>query len=233
MRRAAFYFLLVVGISTGVCAAEPFAVLENTSSPDGRYAFAWGAPEKYKIDWAALNRGETTALPNPADFADAVENYLVDLKAAKILATLRGAQAWRLPDGSHGNHRDLKVAWSPNGEFAVAIYSLKWQYESFQGFRITPAGVTTVEIGKPLETAWRQHLSTTTGERYKQRADSLAISFGELKAMENEGSFGVRALAEVPKSTGEDDAFEEKLVFTLQPQAEGKLSLEIRDIAKS
>ena len=232
MRRVAFCFLLVVGISAGVCAAEPFVVFENTSSPDGRYAFAWGAPEKYKIDWAALNRGEMTALPNPADFADAVENYLVDLKAGKILATLRGAQAWRLPDGSHGNHRDLQVAWSPNGEFAVAIYSLKWQYELFQGFRIAPEGVATVEIGKPLETAWRQHLSMTAGQRYKQRADSLAISFGELKATENEGTFGVRALAEVPKSASENDAFEEKLVFTLQPQAQGRLSLEIRDIAK-
>jgi hypothetical protein len=232
MCRAAFCFLLVVGISVGARAAGPFVVLENTSSSDGRYAFAWGAPEKYKIDWAALSRGEMTALPNPADFADAVENYLVDLKAGKILATLRGAQAWRLPDGSHGNHRDLEVAWSPNGEFAVAIYSLKWQYESFQGFRITPAGVATVEIGKPLETAWRQHLSTTAGQRYKQRADLLAISFGELKAMENDGSFGVRALAEIPKSASEDDAFEEKLVFTLLPGAEGKLSLKIRGFGK-
>ena len=50
--------------------------------------------------------------------------------------------------------------------------------------------------------------------------------------MENEGSFGVHALAEVPKSASKDDAFQEKLVFALQPQAEGKLSLEIRDIAK-
>ena len=232
MRRTAFCLLLVVGISAGVRAAAPFVVLENTSSPDGRYAFAWGAPEKYKVDWAALNRGETTVLPNPADFADAVENYLVDLKAGKILATLRGAQAWRLPDGSHGNHRDLEVAWSPNGEYAVAIYSLKWQYESFQGFRITSAGVATVDIGKPLETVWRQHLSKTAGQRYQQRADSLAISFGELKAMENEGGFGVRALAEVPKSASENDAFEERLVFTLQPRAEGKLSLEIRDLSK-
>jgi hypothetical protein len=232
MRRAAFCFLLAVGISADACVAGPFVVFENTSSPDGRYAFAWGAPEKYKIDWAVLNRGETTALPNPADFADAVENYLVDLKAGKILATLSGAQAWQLPDGSHGNHRDLQVAWSPNGEFAVAIYSLKWQYELFQGFRITPEGVAAIEIGKPLETAWLQHLSKTAGQRYQQRADSLAISFSELKPMENEGTFGVRALAEVPKSVSEDDAFEEKLVFTLQPQAEGKLSLEIRDLSK-
>ena len=80
---AAFCFLLVVGISVGARAAGSFVVLENTSSPNGRYAFAWSAPEKYKIDWAALSRGEMTALPNPADFADAVENYLVDLKAGK------------------------------------------------------------------------------------------------------------------------------------------------------
>ena len=232
MCRAAFCFLLVVGISAAARAGESFVVLENTSSPDGRYAFAWGAPEKYKIDWAALSRGEMTALPNPADFADAVENYLVDLKAGKILATLRGAQAWRLPDGTHGNHRDVEVAWSPNGEFAAAIYSLKWQYESFQGFRITPEGVATVEIGKPLETAWRQHLTTTAGERYKQRADLLAISFGELKAMKDEGGFEVRALAEIPKSASDDDAFEGKLVFALQPGAQGKLSLKIRGFGK-
>jgi hypothetical protein len=232
MHRAAFCFLLVVGITVQTFAAPPFVVLENTYSPDRRYAFAWGAPEKYKIDWAALSRGEKTALPNPADFADAVENYLVDLEAEKIVATLRGAQAWRLPDGSHGNHRDLEVAWSPNSEFAVAIYSLKWNYESFQGFRITPAGVATVEIGKPLEAAWRQHLSTTAGQRYKQRADLLAISFGELKAMENEGSFAVRALAEVPKSASENDAFESELRFALQPSAEGKLSLKIHSLGK-
>jgi hypothetical protein len=89
-----------------------------------------------------------------------------------------------------------------------------------------------VEIGQPLEAAWRQHLSTTAGERYKQRADLLAISFGELKTMENEESFAVRALAEIPKSASEDDAFEEKLVFALQPGAEGKLSLKIRGFGK-
>jgi hypothetical protein len=233
MRRSAFCFLFVVGIGAGASLAQPFVVLENTSSPDGRYAFAWGAPRKYEIDWAALNRDETTALPNPDDFAGDVENYLVDVKAGKILATLHGAQAWRLPDGSHGNHRDLEVAWSPNSEFAVAIYSLKWQYESFQGFRITPEGVETIEIGKALENAWRQHLSITAGKRYKKRADSLAISFSELKAMRNEGTFTVLALAEIPKSTSENDVFEKKILFTLRPRAEGKLSLEIRGMRKS
>ena len=78
-----------------------------------------------------------------------------------------------------------------------------------------------------------EHLSNTAGQRYKQRADSLAISFGELKAMETEGSFAVRALAEIPKSASEDDAFEEKLVFTLEPKTEGQLSLEIRGMATS
>jgi hypothetical protein len=84
--------------------------LQNTSSLDGRYAFALAAPEKYKIDWAALNRGEMTVLPNSDYFSDAVMNYLVDLKDGEILATFRGAQASQLPDGSHGNHRDLEVA---------------------------------------------------------------------------------------------------------------------------
>src|SRR6266568_3148688 len=55
MHRAAFCLLLIVGISAGVRADGPFVVLENTSSPDGRYAFAWAAPEKYKIDWVAMN----------------------------------------------------------------------------------------------------------------------------------------------------------------------------------
>jgi hypothetical protein len=233
MRRAALPLLLLIGISAGRCAAGPFVVLENTSSPNGRYAFAWAAPQKYKIDWAALNRGEISALPNSDDFADAVINYLVDLKDGKILATFHRAQAWELPDGRHGNHRDLEVAWSPNGELVVAIYSLKWQYESFQGFRIAPSGVATVEIGKPLEAAWRQHLSKRAGRRYKQRADLLAISFSELKAMETEGNFAVHALAEIPKSASEDDAFEEKLIFTLQPKTKGQLSLEIRGIGKS
>lgn len=230
MHRAALCFVLVIGITARTCATAPFVVLENTSSPDRRYAFAWGAPEKYKIDWAALSRGEKAALPNPDDFADAVENYLVDLGAEKIVATVRGAQAWRLPDGSHGNHRNLEVAWSPNGEFAVAIYSLKWQYVSFEGFQVTPTGVATVEIGKPLEAAWRQHLSMTAGQRYKRRADLLAISFGELKATENNGSFAVRALAEVPKSASENDAFESELRFALEPGTEGKLSLKIRGL---
>ena len=232
MRRVAACFLLGIGISVGTSAAGPFVILENSSSPDGRYAFAWGAPDKYKIDWAALSRGETRAVPNPADFGDAVENYLVDLEAGKILAKVPGARAWRLPDGSHSNHRDLQVAWSPNGEFAVAIYSLKWQYKSFQAFRITPAGVATLEIGKKLETAWRQHLSTIAGQRYTDWAHLLAISFGELKPLSKEGSFGVRALAEVPKSASNDDAFEAKLMFALQPHPDGKLSLSIRDLAQ-
>jgi hypothetical protein len=230
MRAIATLCLLLAAISPFAAAAEPpFIALKDTASPDGRHAFAWSLPAKFKVNWDSLVQGDDRVLPK--NFEDHVLNQLVNLESHKVLATVPKAQAFDSLDGSSGNHRDLSIAWSPASDFTVAIYSLKWNYASATGAKVGKAGAAIVDLGKPLETAYRQQLSESAGARYASRKDRLAISFSELKADAKDGTFTVQANAEIPKSESDDDAFQSSVIhFTLKSDSAGKLAVTIDSI---
>jgi hypothetical protein len=154
----------VVGAHCGALGAEPpYMPLPKTDSPDGLHLFAWSFPAKLKVNWESLVQGNPRALPK--NFEDQVINCLVDSENHKIVATIPKAQAFEV-DGVPANHRDLAAAWSPKSDFAVTIYSEKWGYTTFTGFHVTPRAAAIVDLGKPLEAAYREELSATAGPRY-------------------------------------------------------------------
>jgi hypothetical protein len=214
-----------------IWAGPNFLVFPDTTSPNGRYAFAWGLPAEYKVDWNALRRNESDPTIEEGLFHTDVENYLVDLQTNRALFTLSAAQAWRLPSGSYGARRNLEICWSPESDLVIADYSEKWGYLSVEAFRITKDGaLPAVEIGDQLEKPWRAHLSRTEGKRYAQRAKKLEVSFGPYTA-NGGGEFSVKAFAEVPKGTEEDDIFsEQRIRFTLTPRRSVGIGVKIVDI---
>jgi hypothetical protein len=206
----------------------PFLVLPETTSPDGKYAFAWGLPAEFKVDWDALREGKEDATIEDGTFHRDVENFLVDLQTNRVLRSHTTAQAWSLPNGTHGNHRNLQVCWSPESDLAIAGYSEKWGYLSVEAFRITEKGaLPVVQIGELLEKPWRAHLARTEGKRYARRAKKLEVSLSEFQA-HGGGKFSTNAFAEVPKGTEDGDLFEEQRIrFTLTPKGKADLALKI------
>jgi len=65
-------------------SARPFLVLDETTSPDGKYAVGWGVPY---TELEEGNLGDQLSTLN----LDAVENYLVDLERDEILGVLDSA----------------------------------------------------------------------------------------------------------------------------------------------
>jgi hypothetical protein len=231
MHRLAILCASIAGaVVTAFAAEPPYVTIGKTYSPDDRFGFAWSLPAKFKVNWEAVVQGDVKAVPK--GFEDHVINYLVGLDPQKILATVPKAQAFEL-DGEGGNHRDLAIAWAPKSDFAVAIYSQKWGYTSFTGFHVTRARASSLDLGKPLEAAYRQELSAAAGARYAKKRDSLSVSFSNPKGGPD-GTFTVQANAEVPKSVEDDDVFDSKLVrFELQADPAGKLSLKSVKVEKA
>ncbi len=236
MKRLIFTLMAALGLaSAGLAWGGPsFLVLDETTSPNGRYAFAWGLPQKYTVNWDELRKGITDPSDALGDFSQDVENYIVDVNAEKILAKLPSAQAWRIPGGARGNHRDLQVRWSCRSDLAVAIYSLKWGYDSFQAFRVIDAKASApVDIGTPMEKAWRNYLEGKTGDRYRSRKDSLVVSFGSIQVGRG-WIFSVKADAEIPKSDATEDTFPEgRIRFALSPVGDTGLELKVLGIRKN
>jgi hypothetical protein len=225
--------VFMLAATTPAWAAPDFLVIPETTSPNGRYAFAWGLPPEFKVNWDALRRDETDPVIEEGLFDRDVDNYLVDLQTNRVLSELSAAQAWHLPSGSHGNHRNLAVCWSPEGDLAIAEYSEKWGSLSVEAFRITEAGAKpAVEIGDQLEKAWRAHLARTEGKRYLQRAKKLVVTFSAFTA-EGSGKFSAEAFAEVPRSTDEDDLFsEQRIRFSVTPSRSTGLAVKVTGIEK-
>jgi hypothetical protein len=204
--------LLAAALVVAAEAAPPFLVLEGTRSPDGRHAFAWGFPKRHAEAWNAVTGGGPEALDAVGNLAEEVENYLVDLERGTILARLPSSQAWRLPSGEGGNHLDLRVVWSADGAWALAVFSRRWGFESAVVYRLADGEVRgPLAVGGLVENAYREHLGRAFGDRYRRRSDRLVVSFGTLEAGAD-GAFLLEAYAEIPKSVADDDAFAEGVV---------------------
>jgi hypothetical protein len=199
-------------------AGPNFLVLPDTTSPDGRYAFAWGLPAEFKVDWDKLRQTESDPVIEEFLFDRDVANYLVDLQTNRVHVELSAAQAWQLPNGTHGNHRNLEIRWAPESDLAIAGYSEKWGSLSVEVFRIAKDGAqAAVDIKDDLEKAFRAHLGRTEGKRYAQRAKRLEVSFSQYTA-DGGGKFSAVAFAEIPKATADEDQFaEQRLRFSLTP----------------
>jgi hypothetical protein len=113
----AVYILRVVehrsDCGNGVGAAR---VIEDTVSPDKRFAFAWRDPE---------------VVPDtmPEGFTD-MEFLLARLSDGAVLAKDQ-TEYWDTGEG-HANGRQERAVWSPDGALAVRIYDTRFETSALQ-----------------------------------------------------------------------------------------------------
>ena len=67
-------------------AGQRHILFEGTNSPDGRYALAWGLS-----DFSDLDASDAEKCTSKLNFDLIVENYIVNLKSGKIVATVGSA----------------------------------------------------------------------------------------------------------------------------------------------
>ena len=104
---------------SGVGAAR---VIEDTVSPDKRFAFAWRDPD---------------AVPDtmPEGFTD-MEFLLVRLSDGAVLAKDQ-TEYWDTGEG-HANRRQERAVWSPDGALAVRIYDTRFETSALQVYAPEP-----------------------------------------------------------------------------------------------
>jgi hypothetical protein len=229
----ALLFALILPAVTLVHGGPRFIIFPDTTSPDGGYAFAWGLPAEYKIDWDAVHRtGETTALLDVAAGNPEVENYLVELKAERVLMKLEDSMAWRLPDGRSSPRQFLQVCWAPASDLAIVGTSDRWGSGPVEVFQFSAGKVMpAVEIGGELDAAFRAYLARPEGKVYSRRASKLVTSFDGYRATGG-GKFSVSAFAEVPRSIEDDGVFaEHRIRFSLSSSPPKPLAVKILEVA--
>ncbi|MDF1657348.1 MAG: hypothetical protein P1U58_07035 [Verrucomicrobiales bacterium] len=102
----------------------PHVIIEDTTSPDGRYAVAWGIP------YESIDLGDTDNLD-----LERVENFLVDLTTGSQIATL-GTTYFATPDFVK-NHGSLSTAWRSDSRGLFIVEGAKWGFDSASVIYIT------------------------------------------------------------------------------------------------
>ena len=120
-----------VGAETGPCVSDQAGVMtcgqgpgaarvvDGTTSPSKRLAFAWRAPGR---------------LPTEDPREDYVESLLIRLSDGAVLSSAKGMY-WRTGD-SRANHMTEEVAWSPNSRLAIEAQDSKWSTEILRLYAI-------------------------------------------------------------------------------------------------
>jgi hypothetical protein len=141
----------VLALSAGQAAfaGGQFKRFPETISPDGAYVLAWGRAPESPDDIAQLTEAAyEDALFDEANQDEEVNNYLVDAVARKALAVIPGFHYFRGPK-LNKNRADLAVAWSPDGECALAVLEGRWGSEAVVWIR--PGHPKFQDVQKQLE----------------------------------------------------------------------------------
>lgn len=211
-----------------LCAQEPFIVLRDTQSPDGRFAIGWGFPKHPEI-WkraGEVKQDEAESfITDVGQFEEDVENYVVDLRASRALATLR-SHYWEAPE-LHPNRHSLEVVWSAASDLVLVNHTYRWDCRAFQAVRISDGKAgAPFDLKKALDAPLRQHFKKAMPRRAHFTAGVLAISFSEPAVISGE-TFKVHADAEYP--TKGDDAWsgEADLRFALTSAKNSAIRLKV------
>ena len=142
--------------------ADSFVVVPETTSPDGRYAIAWGLPKHPEI-WRDVKQvAGSSAKSAEAIYAklsrvvEDAENYVVDLRAKKIVQKLN-SNYWHVEDRSlvdEASQRDtFETAWSKAGDVVVTTHTHRWVTLSVAAVRIEAGKAAMVDLEPVLKPA--------------------------------------------------------------------------------
>jgi hypothetical protein len=189
------------------CGQGPGAarVVDGTTSPSKRLAFAWRAP----------GRPPTEPPDETGDSWFTVESVLIRLSDGAVLSSAKG-EYWRTGD-SVANHMDENVAWSPNSSLAIEVQSSKWSTDFLRLYAIgADDKVLVLDLQKIIEPAVRKRLR----QLGKNDGDYAFSVENPPPTVDDSGLVRVAVLMQIPKQDGYLD-----LDVTLQvSQKNGALS---------
>ena len=186
-----------VGAETGPCVSDQAGVMtcgqgpgaarvvDGTTSPSKRLAFAWRAPGR---------------LPTEDPREDFVESLLIRLSDGAVLSSAKG-EYWRTGD-SVANHMDENVAWSPNSSLAIEVQSSKWSTDFLRLYAIgADDKVLVLDLQKIIEPAVRKRLRQL-GKNDGDYTFSVEAADGSLPTVDDSGLVRVPVLMQIPKQDG-------------------------------
>jgi hypothetical protein len=167
-----------------ICGQGPGAarVVEDTTSPSKRLAFAWRAP----------GRSPTEPPDEKGDSTFTVESLLIRLSDGAVLSSAKG-EYWRTSD-LQANHMDESVAWSPNSRLAIEAQDSKWSTDVLRVYAIgADDKVLVLDLQKIIEPAVRKQLKN----------DRIYTFSVEDPTVDNGGLVHAPVLMQIPKQDGD------------------------------
>ena len=191
-----------VGAETGPCVSDQAGVMtcgqgpgaarvvDGTTSPSKRLAFAWRAP----------GRSPTEPSDETGDSWFTVESLLIRLSDGAVLSSAKGMY-WRTGD-SRANHMTEEVAWSPNSRLAIEEQDSKWSTDILRLYAIQADDkVLVLDLQKIIEPAVRKRLRQL-GKNDGDYTFSVAAADGSLPTVDDSGLVRVPVLMQIPKQDG-------------------------------
>jgi len=202
---AAFWLLVLApaspaGAETGPCVSDQAGVMtcgqgpgaarvvDGTTSPSNRLAFAWRAP----------SRPPTEPPDEAGNSLFTVESLLIRLSDGVVLSSARG-EYWRTGD-AQANHIDESVAWSPNSRLAIEMQDSKWSTDVLRLYAIgMDDKVLVFDLQKIIEPAVRKRI------RQLGKNDRIYTFSVEDSTVDDSGLVRASVLMQIPKQEGEFD----------------------------
>jgi hypothetical protein len=188
------------GAETGPCVADPAGVMtcgegpgaarvvDGTTSPSKRLAFAWRVPGRPPTEPPPEGKGDSLLI---------VESVLIRLADGAVLSSAKG-EYWRTGD-ARANHIDEAVAWSPNSRLAIETQDSKWSTDIVRLYAIGADDKALVlDLQKVIEPAVRTQLRQL-GK--KDRIYTFSIEDGP--TIDDSGAVRLTALMQIPKQDGD------------------------------
>jgi hypothetical protein len=170
------------------CGQGPGAarVVDGTTSPSKRFAFAWRAP----------GRSPTEPPDQTGDSMFTVESLLIRLSDGAVLSSAKG-EYWRTGD-LEANHIDENVTWSPNSRLAVEVQDSKWHTDVLRLYAIgADDKVLLLDLQKIIEPAVRKQL------RQLGKNDRIYTLTVEDPTVDDSGLVRASVLMQIPKQEGD------------------------------
>jgi hypothetical protein len=171
------------------CGQGPGAarVVDGTSSPSKRLAFAWRAP----------GRPPTQPPDETGNSMFTVESVLIRLSDGAVLSSAKG-EYWRTGD-LQANHIDESVAWSPTSRLAVEAQDSKWSTDILRLYAIgADDKVLVLDLQKIIEPAVHARL------RQLGKNDRIyTFSVEDGLSVDDSGLVRAPVLMQIPKQEGD------------------------------
>lgn len=187
---------------------DGWRMIQESVSPDGRFAIAWGEKGKSKPQM------EFETYAAVSDDLEIV-NYLVDLKDKRILGQTK---AKHFGDWSHYNHESCKTAWSSNNKLVAQTMSWKWFSANSDLYQIVDekklsSGTDLIEPSS--EAAFRKLAGLPQLKKFKEEDFAITIEKVSFLAQNSEHSLSVELYGQIPKHEDEDAHFKALVSFAV------------------